>query len=165
MTKTTPKSESKEQRPKNQAEERIEKPTQPKEDKEKKFFKRYPLGTRPLDRREDDYRKRLAGEETAGFLEAKILGEEPARKGPVKVRTPVSSASGSRSSSSSFRKPSSASTKTSTASTAKKPLTPAQQSAELGKALKAAEKSGKLSDSDRKKLGDLKDIIKGKSKK
>ena len=135
-----------------------------KEDKEKKFFQRYPLGTRPQDKREEDYRKRLAGEETAGFLKPTNLGPEPTGKGsgPVRVRTPVSSTSGSKSSSSSFRKPSSAGTKT---SSAKKPLSAAEQSAQLGKALKEAEKSGKLTDSDRKKLGEIKDLIKGKGKK
>ena len=150
--------------PKKEEDEEEEEEGETKEDKEKRFFQRYPLGTRPLDKREEDYRKRLAGEETAGFLEPTNLGQEPVGKGsgPVRVRTPVSSTTGSKSSSSSFRKPSSASTKT---SPAKKPLSQAEQSAQLGKALKDAEKSGKLTDSDRKQLGKIKDLLKGKDKK
>lgn len=143
-------------------EEEEEEEGETKEDREKKFFQRYPLGTRPLDQREEDYRKRLAGEETAGFLKPTNLGQDPAQKGPVRVRTPASSTSGSRSSSSSYRKPSSSSTKT---SSAKKPLSAAEQSAQLGKALKEAEKSGKMTDSDRKQLGKIKEMLKGKDKK
>ena len=150
--------------PKKEEEEEEEEEGETKEDKEKKFFQRYPLGTRPLDKREEDYRKRLSGEETAGFLKPTNLGAEPVGKGsgPVRVRTPVSSSTGSKSSSSSYRKPSTASTKT---SSAKKPLSQAEQSAQLGKALKDAEKSGKLTDSDRKQLGKIKDLLKGKDKK
>ncbi len=150
--------------PKTEEEEGEEEEGETKEEKEKQYLTRFPLGTRPKDRRAEDYRRLLAGEESTGFLKTKNLGQEPAAKGsgPVRVRTPAPSTSGSRSSSSSYRKPSTAGTK---AVPEKKPISKAEQSAQLGKALKDAEKSGKLTDSDRKQLGKIKDLLKGKDKK
>ena len=131
-------------------------------EEEKKFFKRFPKGTRPLEKREEDYRKLLAGQETTGFLEPKNLGEKVASpKSPVRPTTSGSSSSGSKFSASGkpvYPKKSSTSTKK---SSAPKKST-AQQKVEALKTLQGLKNNPKYQKVDPKKRAELENLIKGK---
>ena len=131
-------------------------------EEEKKFFKRFPKGTRPLEKREEDYRKLLAGQETTGFLEPKNLGEKVASpKSPVRSTTSGSSSSGSKFSASGkpvYPKKSSTSTKK---SSAPKKST-AQQKVEALKTLQGLKNNPKYQKVDPKKRAELENLIKGK---
>jgi len=133
-------------------------------EEEKKFFKRFPKGTRPLEKREEDYRKLLAGQETTGFLEPRNLGEKAALpKSPVRSTTSGSSSSGSKFSASGkpvYPKKSSTSTKKSSAP--KKPVSTAQQKVEALKTLQGLKNNPKYQKVDPKKRAELENLIKGK---
>ena len=133
-------------------------------EEEKKFFTRYPKGTRPLEKREEDYRKLLAGQETTGFLVPKHLGEKVASpRSPVRSTTSGSSSSGSKFSASGkpvYPKKSSTSTKKSSAP--KKPVSTAQQKVEALKTLQGLKNNPKYQKVDPKKRAELENLIKGK---
>ncbi len=133
-------------------------------EEEKKFFKRFPKGTRPLEKREEDYRKLLAGQETTGFLEPKNLGEKAALpKRPVRFTTSGSSSSGSKFSSSGtpvYPKKSSTSTKKSSAP--KKPVSTTQQKVKMLKTLQGLKNNPKYQKVDPKQRAELENLIKGK---
>ena len=133
-------------------------------EEEKKFFTRYPKGTRPLEKREEDYRKLLAGQETTGFLVPKHLGEKVASpRSPVRSTTSGSSSSGSKFSASGkpvYPKKSSTSTKKSSAP--KKPVTTAQQKVEALKTLQGLKNNPKYQKVDPKQRAELENLIKGK---
>ncbi len=145
---------------KDEAEEGEEKEAE----EEKKFFKRYPKGTRPLDKREEDYQRLLAGQETTGFLEPKNLGEKAASpKSPVRPTTSGSSSSGSKFSASGkpvYPKKSSTSTKKSSAP--KKPVSTAQQKVKMLKTLQGLKNNAKYQKVDPKQRAELENLIKGK---
>tara|TARA_B100000949_G_C14235033_1_gene430736 strand:- start:620 stop:1231 length:612 start_codon:yes stop_codon:yes gene_type:complete len=145
---------------KDEAEEGEEKEAE----EEKKFFTRHPKGTRPLDKREEDYQRLLAGKETTGFLEPKNLGEKAALpKSPVRSTTSGSSSSGSKFSASGkpvYPKKSSTSTKKSSAP--KKPVSTAQQKVEALKTLQGLKNNPKYQKVDPKQRAELENLIKGK---
>ncbi len=132
-------------------------------EEEKKFFKRFPKGTRPLEKREEDYRKLLAGEETTGFLEPKQLGEKIASpKIPVRPTTSGSSSSGSKFSASGKPVYPKSSTSTKKSSAPKKPVSTAQQKVEALKTLQGLKNNPKYQKVDPKKRAELENLIKGK---
>ncbi len=132
-------------------------------EEEKKFFKRFPKGTRPLEKREEDYRKLLAGQETTGFLEPKQLGEKPASsKVPVRPTTSGSSSSGSKFSASGKPVYPKSSTSTKKPSAPKKPVSTAQQKVEALKTLQGLKNNPKYQKVDPKKRAELENLIKGK---
>ena len=133
-------------------------------EEEKKFFTRHPKGTRPLDKREEDYQRLLAGKETTGFLEPKNLGEKAALpKSPVRSTTSGSSSSGSKFSASGkpvYPKKSSTSTKKSSAP--KKPVSTAQEKVKMLKTLQGLKNNAKYQKVDPKQRAELENLIKGK---
>jgi len=132
-------------------------------EEEKKFFKRFPKGTRPLEKREEDYRKLLAGQETTGFLEPKQLGEKTASpKVPVRPKTSGSSSSGSKFSASGKPVYPKSSTSTKKPSASKKPVSTAQQKVEALKTLQGLKNNPKYQKVDPKKRAELENLIKGK---
>ncbi|MEE3297064.1 MAG: hypothetical protein VX250_06665 [Planctomycetota bacterium] len=132
-------------------------------EEEKKFFKRFPKGTRPLEKREEDYRKLLAGQETTGFLEPKQLGEKTASpKVPVRPKTSGSSSSGSKFSASGKPVYPKSSTSTKKPSAPKKPVSTAQQKVEALKTLQGLKNNPKYQKVDPKKRAELENLIKGK---
>ena len=132
-------------------------------EEEKKFFKRFPKGTRPLEKREEDYRKLLAGQETAGFLEPKHLGEKTASpKSSVRPTTSGSSSSGSKFSASGKPVYPKSSTSTKKSSAPKKSVSTAQQKVEALKTLQGLKNNPKYQKVDPKKRAELENLIKGK---
>lgn len=132
-------------------------------EEEKKFFKRFPKGTRPLEKREEDYRKLLAGQETTGFLEPKNLGEKVASpKSPVRPTTSGSSSSGSKFSASGKPVYPKKSTSTKKSSEPKKSVSTAQQKVEALKTLQGLKNNPKYQKVDPKKRAELENLIKGK---
>ena len=132
-------------------------------EEEKKFFKRFPKGIRPLEKREEDYRKLLAGQETAGFLEPKNLGEKTASpKSSVRPTTSGSSSSGSKFSASGKPVYPKSSTSTKKSSAPKKSVSTAQQKVEALKTLQGLKNNPKYQQVDPKKRAELENLIKGK---
>ena len=132
-------------------------------EEEKKFFKRFPKGTRPLEKREEDYRKLLAGQETTGFLEPKNLGEKAALpKSPVRSTTSGSSSSGSKFSASGKPVYPKSSTSTKKSAAPKKPVSTAQQKVEALKTLQGLKNNPKYQKVDPKQRAELENLIKGK---
>ena len=134
-------------------------------EEEKKFFKRFPKGTRPLEKREEDYRKLLAGQETTGFLEPKQLGEKaasPSSRSPLKSKTSGSSSSGSKFSASGKPVYPKSSTSTKKSSAPKRPVSTAQQKVEALKTLQGLKNNPKYQKVDPKQRAELENLIKGK---
>ena len=132
-------------------------------EEEKKFFKRFPKGIRPLEKREEDYRKLLAGQETTGFLEPKNLGEKTASpKSSVRPTTSGSSSSGSKFSASGKPVYPKSSTSTKKSSAPKKSVSTAQQKVEALKTLQGLKNNPKYQQVDPKKRAELENLIKGK---
>jgi hypothetical protein len=137
------------------------------EEEEKKFFKRYAPGINPRDKRQEDYQNLLDGKETAGFLEPKQLGDDPASKGGLKLKGSGSTAfKPSSSKSSAYKKPvysNSGSTKSkSSASKPRKTLSAAEQKAQLGKTMQGLKNNPKYQQADPKQRAALERLIKGK---
>ena len=137
-----------------------------KEEEEKKFI-RHPKGTRPLEKREEDYRKLLAGEEMTGFLKPKNLGNEPAPKSSSRPTLRPPSSTGSKSSGTKFSAsgkpvyPKSTTPSKSSAAPQKK-LSEAEQKVQLNKTIQGLKNNPNYQKADPKERAKLESLFKRK---